>query len=316
MKFDTPGYDDISPKVLRHTSSLVSIPLTHIINLSLKTGKFPDQLKIARVIPIYKSGDRREINNYRPISILPAFNKIFEKIISLRLINYLECNNLLTEYQHGFRAHRSTESAILQFINYVYLALEEKKHVAGVFIDLSKAFDTLDHNILVHKLKYLGIRGEPLNLFKSYLIGRKQAVYCNQSYSPLKSIDKGVPQGSVLGPIFFLIYINDIVNVSTNLEFVIYADDTTLLVKDENLDSLHSNLISELNNIKLWVKANKLNINNSKTNYIFFQNRSVKNSLNPIQLDGEVIQQVTHTQCLGVTIDENLNWKITLMKLV
>ena len=309
LKSYTPGYDDISPKVLKYTSHLISVPLAHIINLSFNTGIFPSQLKTAKVIPIFKSGDRRDINNYRPISILPAFNKIFEKIISFRLTNYLEANNLLTDCQHGFRANRSTESALLQFVNDVYLALEEKKYAIGVFIDLSKAFDTLDHRILLHKLAFLGIRGVPLKLFESYLTCRKQAVYCNNCYSHLKSIDKGVPQGSVLGPILFLVYINDIVNTSEIFKFVIYADDTTLFLKDKNLDSLHSKLNLELNNVKSWVHANKLIINVSKTSFIFFQNRSVNNPINPVSLDGQVIRQVTHTKFLGITIDQNLNFK-------
>lgn len=309
IKSDSCGYDDISPKILKHTSSLLSAPLTHIINLTLKTGKFPDQLKLAKVIPLFKSGDRSDINNYRPISVLPAFSKIFEKIISVRLINYLEANNFLTEYQHGFRAQHSTESAILEFVNNVYASLEEKMYVVGVFLDLSKAFDTLDHKILLHKLEHSGIRGVPLKLFQSYLDCRKQAVYCNQNYSSLKSISKGVPQGSILGPILFLIYINDIVNASTKLRFVMYADDTTLLLKDNNIDSLHTNLLSELDNVKLWLRSNKLKLNISKTNYILFQNRSVKNHINPVLLDGEIIKKVNQTKFLGVYIDENLNWK-------
>ena len=137
----TPGCDDIPPNVLKHSSSLISTPLTHIINLSLRTGIFPNKLKFAKVLPLFKSGDRGDINNYRPISILPAFNKIFEKIISFRLVTYLEQNNLLAVQQHGFRAQHSTESALLEFVNNVYTCLEEKLYVTGIFLDLSKAFD-------------------------------------------------------------------------------------------------------------------------------------------------------------------------------
>ena len=294
---------------------MISYPLTHIINLSLKTGDFPDQLKIAKVIPLFKSGDRNCIDNYRPISILPAFSKVFEKIISSRLINYLEKNNLLTEHQHGFRGQRSTESAVLQFVNNVYRNLEDKLHVAGVFIDLSKAFDTLDHKILLHKLEYLRIRGVSLKLFGSYLHARKQTVYCNQNYSPLQSIVKGVPQGSVLGPLFFLMYINDFINASTKFKFLMYADDTTLLISDKNLHSLYRNLMSELQKVKFWVQANKLKMNISKTNLILFQNRSIKNSILPVFLDEEIIKQVSHAKFLGVIIDENLNWKTHIDKI-
>ena len=151
---DTPGYDDISPKVLKCSSKILSIPLAHIINLSLRTGTFPQKLKLAKVIPIFKSGDRTNVNNYRPISILSAFSKIFEKIISFRLINYLNRHNLLTEHQHGFRAQHSTESAILEFVKNVYACLEEKLYVMGIFLDFSKAFDTLDHEILLYELEH------------------------------------------------------------------------------------------------------------------------------------------------------------------
>lgn len=309
LKTNTPGYDDISPKILKHSSSVISTPLTHIINLSLKTGTFPDQLKKAKVVPLLKSGDRGDINNYRPISILPAFSKIFEKIISVRLINYVESNNLIIAQQHGFRAQRSTESAILDFVNDVYLCLEQKSYVVGVFIDLSKAFDTLDHKILLHKLENYGIRGVVLKLFHSYLSNRKQSVFCNNAYSPFKEIVNGVPQGSVLGPLLFLLYINDFINVSDKFNFVIYADDTTLLLKDKNLHSLHTNLISELNKVKLWIKFNKLSLNISKTKYMLFQNRSVKNSIPPVTLNDTVIEHVNYIKFLGITVDDNLNWK-------
>ena len=176
-------------------------------------------------------------------------------------------------------------------------------------MDLSKAFDSLDHDILLHKLENIGIRGVPLDLFKSYLSHRKQSVFCNQNYSPFKSICKGVPQGSVLGPTLFLIYINDIVNASTKFHFLIYADDTTLVLKDKNINSLHLNLNSELEKIRLWIHSNKLKLNVSKTNCILFQNRSLNNFSPPVFLNNELIQQFKYTKSLGVVIDENLYWK-------
>ena len=229
-----PGYDDIPPKLLKQISTLISIPLTHIINLCFQSGTFPDKLKIAKVVPLHKSGSKEDINNYRPISLLPSFSKIFEKLISTRLVNYLEHNKLLTDCQHGFRENHSTESAILQFVSNAYKYLDNKYLVAGVYLDLSKAFDSLNHKILLDKLEHIGIRGIANQLFKSYITHRKQTVFCNSSYSNFTSIVTGVPQGSILGPILFLIYINDITKSSTKFKFTIYADDTSLLLADKN----------------------------------------------------------------------------------
>lgn len=310
LKSESPGFDEISPKVLKFTNNILTIPLTHIINLTIKQGIFPQHLKKAKVIPIFKSGNRCDINNYRPISVLPAFSKIFEKVIVARLVKYLEENQILSQYQHGFRANHSTETAILQFVNNIYKSLEDKLYVVGVFIDLSKAFDSINHNILIDKMQHIGIRGVPLQLFRSYLSNRSQSVSCNNVTSQFNSIFRGVPQGSVVGPILFLIYVNDIINASSKFKYTIYADDTNLLLTDKDITSLHSSIHTELKLINQWIKCNKLKLNVSKTNYILFQNRSIKNILPPLQLEGTTLNQVHHAKFLGVRIDENLNWKL------
>lgn len=176
---NTPGYDDKPPTLLKCSSNFISLPLTHVINLSISSVFFPDQLRQAKVIPVLKSGDKKLINNYRPISILPAFSKVYEKIICSRLMSYLDGNNILTKHQHGFRSQWSTETVILQFLSHVYKSLEEKLFVIGIFIDLSKAFDIIDHEILLYKLNHIGVRGLAHELFKSYIRNRKQSVYCN-----------------------------------------------------------------------------------------------------------------------------------------
>lgn len=308
LNTDSSGYDDIPPKVIKHSSALLTLPVTHIINLTFKTGIFPDKLKIAKVIPVHKKGDKTDVNNYRPISVLPAFSKIFEKAISNRLKNYLETNGLISKYQHGFRSNHSTESAILQFTNNIYTSLERKQYVVGVFMDLSKAFDTINHQILISKLRHIGVRGLALRLFESYITNRSQAVCCNGKYSDLRFLFAGVPQGSILGPTLFIIYINDIIHSSSKFKFTMYADDTNLLLEDSDLETLHSNLLKELDLVNYWLKSNKLKLNLAKTHYICFQNRSVNNQIPPIILEDQQLQCISHTKFLGVTIDENLNW--------
>lgn len=309
LKCNAAGIDDIPPKLLKITSNIIANPLSYLINLAFTQGVFPDNLKIAKVIPVYKKGDKKDVNNYRQVSVLPAFSKVYEKAVSCRLASFLDNNNLLTDYQHGFRQNRSTETALIQFTSHLYNYLDTKFHVAGVFLDLSRAFDSLDHQILLDKLNNVGIRGVPLQLFKNYLSNRVQTVFCNSKFSSFGTIKQGVPQGSILGPILFLIYINDLVNVSENCKYVIFADDTTLLFADKNILMLHNILKHELGLVKQWITHNKLNLNLNKTNLIFFKNRSDTSEFPPVIVEDKTIQQVPHTKFLGVFVDEHLNWK-------
>jgi len=185
-------------------------PLQHCIQLSLSTGAFPSQLKIAKVVPIFKSGDPAAMDNYKPISLLNNFSKIYEKIMASRLTKYIEENGLLSPSQYGFRKNHSTMHPLVHFMNTVSSAINKKHHVIAIFCDLRKAFDTLDHKVLLKKLKKIGLGGAELEWFRSYLSDRKQFVLFEGKCSPLLDILIGVPQGSILGPLLFLIYINNL----------------------------------------------------------------------------------------------------------
>jgi hypothetical protein len=224
------GHDNITSKLLLQMSPTIHPILKVIINQSLATGIVPKNMKIAKVIPVYKgkNSDIHNFGNYRPISLLPAFSKVLEKVVHSQLYTYLNVNRLLNDNQYGFRPFHSTEYAAIHLVDRLNESLRNKNIPFAVFIDLSKAFDTLDHDILTKKLEYYGIAGTEITWFKNYLGDRKQYVKYNNVTSPFAKIKTGVPQGSVLGPLLFLIYINDISEATKALDDVLFADDTSL----------------------------------------------------------------------------------------
>lgn len=285
----------------------ISEPLTHIANLSFQLGKFPAKMKVAKVIPLYKTGDKHLFTNYRPVSILPQFSKILEKLFTERLDNFIETHKLLDESQYGFRTNRSTSLALMELIEEITNCIDTKKYVLGIFIDLKKAFDTINHDILIHKLERYGIRGVGLNWVSSYLRSRKQFVEIGDQKSVCMDITCGVPQGSVLGPKLFIMYINDICRVSNILKFILFADDTNIFCSGDNLQQLLNAIANEMIKLKRWFDVNKLSLNIAKTKIMLFGNY-IKPEIE-LKINNISIERVYENKFLGVILDHKISWK-------
>ena len=306
------GIDGLSSKLLKLLKDYVALPLSMIINQSFRTGIFPDKLKIAKVIPIYKKDDNFIFDNYRPISILPSISKVFERAIHNQLHNHFVEKNLYYSSQYGFRPKHSTELAALELLDQVIIALDKKQTPINIYLDLSKAFDTINHDILLHKLKYYGIQGNSLKLLSSYLSNRYQYVEYNNTISNMLRITTGVPQGSILGPLLFLIYINDIKNVCQIFHPIVYADDTTLsatLASFGDKPLQEDNINKEISKITLWLKHNKLALNIKKTKAMIFHMPQKKIHLPVIQIDNTPIEFVDEFNFLGIIIDKHICFK-------
>lgn len=308
LKNSGPGSDNIPSNVVKLSANYIAAPIAHIINICFNNGIFPDNLKVAKVKPIFKAGKKNIISNYRPISILPVISKIFERILYNRLILFINKHNILSDNQFGFRANRSTCMPISLLVNKISQELDNNNLCISIFIDLSKAFDTISHDILLKKLYTYGVRGTFHNIIKNYLSNRKQFVSFNNSSSNVLSISCGVPQGSILGPLLFLLYINDMTSVSKILFPLIFADDTTLTITGTHLDSTIITANHELNNISRWLYCNKLSLNIKKTNYIIFNGNKKITPHQLLHINNTPINRVYDTKFLGVIIDSKLTW--------
>ena len=303
----TCGYDNISNVFIRAAASELSPILTDFFTFSFNKGLFPSSLKIAKVVPILKSGDNKLTSNYRLISLLSSFSKILEKIIYNRLTNFLNKHEIIHKHQYGFREHHSTELAVSDILSTCYKSIQNNQHTCFLMLDLKKAFDTVNHNILIKKLEFYGIRGIANNLMKNYLTNRRQYVSIDQQSSSPFSITHGVPQGSVLGPLLFLIYINDLPNCTTSPPRL-FADDTCVIMKDSNLKSFEVKCSNELHSL-LLMNANKLTINTTKSQALVipFKSKLINVNIN-IAFNQAQLQVLPNLKYLGICLDKNLNF--------
>ena len=295
--------------------------MTITVNQSLTTGIFPQKLKIAKVSPLFKNSDATIIDNYRPISLLTVISKIFEKVIFQQINKYFTENKLFNISQYGFRKNHSTELAALELIDRLTTYMNNGDIPITIFLDLSKAFDTLNHSILLDKLKHYGIKDCALNLLNSYLSDRQQFVQINNIKSSLLPVKTGVPQGSILGPLLFIIYLNDFTNASDIFKIISYADDSTLLAKlsdfnnRDNKENINVLLNRELNKICVWLKVNRLSLNTSKSKFMLFYQRQKRVTISNIKINNTDLRCIDNFNFLGLTFNKHLGWADHVNKL-
>ncbi len=301
------GPDNISNRLLKETAHSIAKPLSELFNSSLASGTFPHQWKQANVVPVYKKNDKQNVTNYRPIALLACVSKVFERIVYNKLYAYCEQYNLLTWRNAGFKPMDSTVNQLIVLVHNIQEALDKGKDVCMVFLDISKAFDKVYHEGLLHKLQTFGITGSLLRWFHSYLSDRKQRVVLPGASSTWRATNAGVPQGSILGPILFLIYINDIVNNLESNPFL-FADDTSLF---EILDQPHeaiSKINRDLHRINLWSEQWRVTFSAPKTHYMIFSKKIIKPIYQPLYFGGQQIQQIPQHKHIGLNFNEKLTW--------
>ena len=303
-----PGLDEISSKFLKDGAEVLALPICNLINLSLKLSCFPDQCKIAKLKPLFKKGSKTDPKNYRPISLLPLVSKIIEKTIHLQTQDYLNRNGLLYKYQSGFRANFSTDSCLAQLTDFILKGMDKGMHTGMILVDLQKAFDTLDHNILLEKMECIGFNKKVIKWFHSYLLNRKFFVSLENIFSDAGLLKCGVPQGSILGPLLFLIYINDLPQSLNETGSYLYADDTCIFYQHKDIKEIERILNKEFSSLCEWFIDNKLSIHfgEDKTKSILFSRKKEAQILN-ISYDGHSIKQHNTVEYLGCLLDSNLS---------
>lgn len=295
------GNDGLSFKMLKQIQDSILDPLKYLINYSIESGLFPNILKISHVIPLLKNGDPLDIENYRIITLVSSLSKIMERVIYDQMSVFIEKYKILTPCQHGFREGKSVESASIHLLDTIYTNIDKGNYVVVLQFDLSKAFDTLDINYIVSKLFNLGIRGNILEWLHSYLINRKIIVKIGTHFSDEYNVSLGVPQGSVLGPLLFILYVNDLPNYIKSGIVTMFADDSTIAVTDPNVDNLNNKITDVLDAFTAWCDRNRLILNTTKTTYINFYNRK------PCPLQN--FNFSSQSKFLGIVLDADLSWR-------
>lgn len=310
---NSTGHDEVSNNLLKKCKYEICDIVAYLINKSVENGVFPETLKLAKILPVFKKGDKNTYSNYRPISLLCSLSKLFELNMRDQIVAFFERQNLFSPSQHGFLKGRSTETALCEFTQNIVDSLDGKFKMGCIFVDFSRAFDCVNHELLLLKLCRWGIRGLPLELFKSYLNNRQQYVVINSTKSEKLSVEMGVPQGSILGPVLFLVYINDLLELLhttfADISVIAYADDTNVLVKGKDYDRL-TDLTEEVYLcIMNWTKKNMLALNVQKTVVMKFH---IKNSNDEFSIfnnnDDLYLRSTNAVRFLGIMVDHRLHW--------
>ena len=310
LKNSRSSIDLVPPRIFKSFRDIISAPISDIVNQCFSQGIYPNSLKYAIITPIFKKGDPKNPSNYRPISVTSFINKIFEKAIYEQLSSFFTQCNIISPNQYGFIKNCSTQDALNNLTEFYHDTLNRKESAVTVFIDYSKAFDTINHSILIRKLFKCGIRGIPLDLLASYLDNRTQAVRIGKHVSQPNTINIGVPQGTTLGPLIFLLYINDLPDVVPHSHTVLFADDTTLSFRNSSNHALTSDIRDSLAKFMEWSVANRLSINFEKTYSMLITTKNISENEIPVFMNTHQIEFVPSIKYLGVTLDKNLKFNI------
>ena len=315
-----PGIDKLPGIFIKDGASLLAAPLTQLINLSISTASFPDSFKIAKLVALYKKGCKTDPKNYRPVSLLPLISKIFERVIHIQTEKFLSDNNILYKHQSGFRPFHSTESCLTHLSDQILSASDKGCYTGMILIDLQKAFDTLDHSLLLEKLGLLNFSENTILWFKSYLSNRTFLVNVESTFSDPADLKCGVPQGSILGPLLFLLYINDLPQAVSDCDVRLYADDTCISFTHKNISEIEAKLNSDFNNLCDWFIDNKLSIHfgEDKTKSILFSPKNKRISADPIIIkrDDVTLKQFSTVEYLGCLLDETLSGRDMALKVL